>query len=209
MPAPAPSAPLRLWRSTFAEAADGIRIVVGMLALMWIVWVVNALDSYRLDRLGIEPRNLDHLYGVLTAPFLHASFGHLLGNSVPFLILGVIIALGGVRRLLTVIGVSTLISGLGVWFVASAGSFTIGASGVIFGFATYLVSRGIFSRRLMDVAVGLIVGALFGLSLLADLIPRAGVSWQGHLFGAVAGVLAASIESRRAPAGATLRRRAV
>lgn len=163
---------------------------------MWVAWIVNALDGYRLDRLGIEPRNLGHLYGILTAPFLHASFAHILGNSVPFLILGVVVALGGVRRLLTVMAVCVLVSGLGVWLVASTGSFTIGASGVIFGFASYLVSRGIFTRRIADVAVGVIVGALFGLSLLADLIPHAGVSWQGHLFGAVAGVLAAALVSR-------------
>ena len=189
------SSPAR--RSSFSDARDGIRIVLGMLALMWVLWIVNAADGYRLDQLGIEPRNVDHLYGILTAPFLHASFGHILGNSVPFLILGVMIALGGVRRLLIVTGVCILVSGLGVWLVASGGSETIGASGVIFGFATYLVSRGVFTRRIADVAVGVLVGVLFGLTLLADLIPHPGVSWQGHLFGALAGVLAAALLSRR------------
>ena len=198
-----PSGPVRGRRSSLAGAGDGIRLVVGMLGLMWVLWIVNALDGYHLDRLGIEPRNVDHLYGILTAPFLHASFGHILGNSLPFLILGVMIALGGIRRLLIVTAVCILVSGLGVWLVASGGSDTIGASGVIFGFATYLVSRGIFTRRLADAAIGVLVGAVFGLSLLADLIPRTGVSWQGHLFGAIAGVLAAMLLSRRQGARAT------
>ena len=169
-----------------------------MLALMWAAWVVNALDHYRLDQYGIRPRNVDHLYGILTAPFLHASFGHIFGNSIPFLILGLVIAGSGIGRVIAVTVITILISGAGVWLTASSGSKTIGASGVVFGFATYLVARGIFSRRVVELLIGAVVGAVFGLSLLADLIPRSGVSWQGHLFGGIAGVIAAALLTSKA-----------
>jgi membrane associated rhomboid family serine protease len=169
-----------------------------MLAVMWAAWVINAIDGYHLDSDGIRPRNVDHLWGILTAPFLHASFGHIFGNSIPFLILGVVIALAGVWRLLAVTVIVILISGAGVWLVAGAGTTTIGASGVVFGYATYLVARGIFSHNLVELLIGGLVGAVFGLSLIADLIPRSGVSWQDHLFGGIAGVIAAALLTRRA-----------
>lgn len=178
-----------------------MRLVLGMLAVMWVAWVVNAVDGYRLNGDGIWPRNVDHLYGILTAPFLHASFGHILGNSVPFLILGLVIAGSGVRRVIAVTVISILVSGAGVWLTAAASSHTIGASGVVFGFAAYLVARGIFSRRIAELLIGLVVGAVFGLSLLSDLIPRSGVSWQGHLFGAVGGVIAAALLSGQVERG--------
>ncbi len=168
-----------------------------MLAIMWAVWIVDAVDHYRLNQYGIEPRNVDHLYGILTAPFLHASFGHIFGNSIPFLILGLVIAGSGIRRLAAVTAISILISGAGVWLTASSGSDTYGASGVVFGFAAFLVARGIFSRRIADLLIGGVVGAVFGLSLLWDLVPRSGVSWQGHLFGGIAGVVAAALLASR------------
>jgi membrane associated rhomboid family serine protease len=181
-------------------SADGARLVLGMLALMWVAWIVNAIDGYGLDQYGIRPRNVDHLYGILTAPFLHASFGHIFGNTVPFLILGLVIAGSGVRRVLAVTLISIVVSGAGVWLISPAHDGpTIGASGVVFGFATYLVARGILSRRLGELLIGGFVGAIFGLSLLWDLVPRSGVSWQDHLFGGIAGVLAAVLLSEKRP----------
>jgi membrane associated rhomboid family serine protease len=191
------SASNRLARQ-WSEAADGVRVVVGMLAIMWVAWVVNALDHYRLDQYGILPRNVGHLYGIVTSPFLHASFSHILGNSIPFLILGLVVAGSGVARLIAVTVISIVIGGAGVWLTAGAGTETIGASGLVFGFAAYLVARGIFSHRIGELLVGGVVGAVFGLSLLSDLIPRSGVSWQGHLFGALAGVIAAALLTTRA-----------
>ncbi len=192
-----PSSTQRL-ASRWDQAGAGIRVVLFMLAVMWAAWVVNAIDGYRLNGDGILPRNVDHLWGILTAPFLHASFSHIFGNSIPFLILGVVIALAGVWRLLAVTVIVILISGAGVWLTAGSHTETIGASGVVFGYATYLVARGIFSRNLAELVIGGLVGAIFGLSLLADLIPRSGVSWQDHLFGGIAGVIAALLLTRRA-----------
>jgi len=102
------------------------------------------------------------------------------------------------------------VSGVGTWLTAPANSVTIGASGVVFGYATYLVSRGAFTRRLVDLGVGLVVIVLWGGALLGGLLPQEGISWQGHLFGAIGGVLAARLigssnragSAKTSPAGA-------
>jgi membrane associated rhomboid family serine protease len=171
---------------------DGLRVLAALLAIMWGVELVNALDSYRLDRDGIVPRSFSHLDGIVFAPFLHASFAHILGNTVPFAILGFAIALYGARQLLLVTLITGVISGLGVWLIAPSNSVTVGASGVIFGYATYLISRGFFERRVVEILLGVVVAVLFGAVLIADLIPHAGVSWQAHLFGGMGGVIAAA-----------------
>ncbi len=182
----------------YASRLGGLRVLVGLLAIMWLVEVVNLLDDYRLDSDGIVPRNFSHLDGIVFAPFLHASVTHLLGNTVPFAILGFAIALAGARRLLQVTVIVALVSGLGVWLVAASGTDTVGASGVVFGYATYLISRGLFDRHIGEVALGAVVAVLFGGALIVDLLPHPGVSWQAHLFGGIGGVLAASLLARPA-----------
>jgi membrane associated rhomboid family serine protease len=191
-------------RERYVAQVDGLRALGALVAIMWVVELINALDSYRLDRDGIVPRNVSHLDGIVFAPFLHASFSHLLGNTIPFLILGTAIALAGAGRLLLITLIVGIVSGVGVWLTASAGSVTVGASGVVFGYATYLISRGIFNRHIGETGLGVVVLLLFGAALLSDLIPRSGVSWQAHLFGGVGGVLAAGMlarPSRRAEQG--------
>jgi membrane associated rhomboid family serine protease len=184
-------------REHYAEQLDGLRTLGALVAIMWAVELVNALDSYRLDHNGIVPRNLSHLDGIAFAPFLHASFSHLLGNTVPFVALGLVIALAGARRLLLVSLIVALVGGLGTWLTAPSGSVTVGASGVVFGYATYLISRGLFDRRVGEVAIGVVVFILFGGALISDLVPRSGVSWEAHFFGGIGGVLAAAVIARR------------
>ena len=183
-------------RERYATQADGLRTLGALVAILWAVEIVNALDSYRLDSDGIVPRSFSHLYGIVFAPFLHASFGHLLSNIVPFVILGAAIALAGAGRLLLVSLIVALVSGAGTWLTAPAGSVTVGASGVVFGYATYLISRGLFNRKLVEVGLGLVVLVLFGGALIYDLIPHSGISWQAHLFGGIGGVIAAAGLSR-------------
>jgi membrane associated rhomboid family serine protease len=190
-------------RERYSARVQGVRALGVLVAIMWAVELVNALDKYRLDRDGIVPRNVSHLDGILFAPFLHASFQHLLGNTVPFIILGLAIALSGVRRLLLVTLVVALVSGLGVWLTAPGETQTVGASGVVFGYATYLVSRGLFDRRVGEVVFGVFVLLLFGGALVSDLIPHTGISWEAHLFGGIGGVLAASELPRPARGDAT------
>jgi membrane associated rhomboid family serine protease len=175
----------------------GLVAVVVLLGVMWVAEAVDVLLGGRLDRLGVEPRQVDGLTGVVLAPFLHGGFGHLIANTVPFLVLGALVALSGLARLLLVTAIVTVVSGLGTWLVAPGNTLHIGASGVVFGFAAYLVARGVFDRRLHYIATGVIVALLYGTTLLLGLVPRPGVSWQGHLFGAVGGLLAARLLAQR------------
>ena len=133
----------------------------------------------------------------MTAPFLHVGFGHLLSNTIPFVVMGLVIATEGARRLLSVFAIVALVSGLGTWLVAPEGTIHVGASGVVFGFSTYLIARGWFNRRPGQIAIGLVVVVLWGGVLVAGLQPREGISWQGHLFGAIGGVVAANVLARR------------
>jgi membrane associated rhomboid family serine protease len=174
----------------------GFELVAVMVALMWIVEVVDTIDHHRLDRHAIEPHDPDGLIGVVTAPFLHASFGHLIGNTVPFVVLGALIAFAGAARVLVVTALVALISGLGTWLVAPAGTLHLGASGVVFGYATYLIARGVFDGSVLHIAVAVGVAAIFGGALLGGLQPQQGISWQGHLFGALGGLVAARVLAR-------------
>ncbi len=176
---------------------DGFLVVFAMAVIMWVSEVVDTVANHRLDGYGIEPRDVDGLTGIIAAPFLHAGFGHLAANTVPFLAMGFVIAFRGAMRVAAVTAIVALVSGVGTWLVAPANTVHIGASGVVFGYATYLLSRGFFDRDLPALAVGLVVGALWGTALLGGLLPQQGISWQGHLFGAIGGVLAARVLARR------------
>jgi membrane associated rhomboid family serine protease len=175
---------------------EGLAFIGGMVALMWVVQLVNAVDDYKLDpKFGLLPRHVSGLDGVVFSPFLHASWGHLIGNTVPFAVLGGIVALSGLTRLLYVTAIVAVVGGLGTWLVAPAVT-TVGASGVVFGFAGYLVARGVFTRNLLHLAGGVAVAAVFGTALLSGLLPNNhGISWQGHLFGGIGGIVAARLLS--------------
>jgi membrane associated rhomboid family serine protease len=164
---------------------------------MWALEAVDAIVGHRLDQYGIEPRDGDGLVGVAAAPFLHDGFGHLAANTVPFAAMGFVIALRGALRLAAVTAVVMLVGGLGTWLVAPAGTIHIGASGVVFGFATYLLSRGVFNRDTLEIAIGVVVALVWGSVLLGGLVPQDGISWQGHLFGAIGGVVAARVLARK------------
>ncbi len=167
---------------------------------MWAVEAVNALDSNRISTSdGIYARNLDHIWAIFTAPFLHFSWQHLIANTIPFVFMGVIIALQGARRLLLVTLIIIVIGGLGTWLIAPSGTDTAGASGVVFGYATYLFARGFFNRSLLELLTGLVVGVVWGGALLSSIVPHYGVSWQGHVCGAIGGVVAAYLLRRQRP----------
>ncbi|HWH45241.1 MAG TPA: rhomboid family intramembrane serine protease [Thermoleophilaceae bacterium] len=169
----------------------GITLLLAIVAVMWGAEIVDTIANHRLDQYGIEPRDSDGLSGIIAAPFLHAGFGHLVGNTIPLLALGFLIALGGAVRVVAVTVIVALVSGVGTWIIGPDNTNHIGASGVVFGYATYLLSRGLFNRNLIEIGLGVAIGALFGGALLAGLEPQEGISWQGHLFGAVGGIVAA------------------
>jgi membrane associated rhomboid family serine protease len=184
------------------DRLTGLILVLGMVALMWVVEVIDQISGGDLEQYGIKPHEGDGLPGIVTAPFLHAGWGHLIGNTVPFLVLGAAIALSGLARVAAATGIVALVGGLGVWIFAPSGTDHIGASGLVFGFASYLIARGLFTRNLLHLALGVFVIALYGTTLLFGLAPRDGISWQGHLFGAVGGVVAAwLLDARRRDRG--------
>jgi membrane associated rhomboid family serine protease len=167
-------------------------LLVSIVGVMWLIEIINSLDSYGLDTDGgIHPRNFGRIWEVFTAPFLHASWGHLIANTIPFVFMGLIIALHGAKRLALVTAIVIVLGGLGTWLISPSGSVTVGASGVVFGYAGYLLTRGLFDRSALEIVTGGLVGAIWGGALLASLVPHTGVSWQGHLCGAIAGVVAA------------------
>jgi membrane associated rhomboid family serine protease len=162
-----------------------------------VLEIVDQVTSANLDQYGIKPHEADGLVGIVTAPFLHSGFGHLIGNTIPFLVLGATIALSGLARVAFTTVIIAVVGGLGVWLIAPTGTDHIGASGIVFGYASYLIARGVFSRNLLHLGVGVLVIGVYGTTLLFGLAPRDGISWQGHLFGAIGGVLAARVLDAR------------
>lgn len=193
---PAILAPGRVKPSALVIAIGG--------ALLVAVQIVNWAMGYRLNGdAGIMPRTASGLWGVAAAPLLHTGWGHLAANLVPFLIFGFLILIAGLRQFLAVTILVWLIAGFGVWLTAPSGHLTVGASTLVFGWLAFLVLRGVFSRRLAQVVMGLVLLALWGGIFWGVLPGREGISWQGHLFGAIAGALAAFLVARAdAPAKA-------
>lgn len=170
---------------------------VGFVALLWALELVDVFLDHRLDRLGVQPRSEEGLLGVLLAPLLHAGWAHLEANTVPVLVLGFLVLVTGVGRGLAATAVIWLVGGLGVWAVAPPGAVHLGASGLIFGWLVYLMLRGLFTRRAGEIILGLTLFFLYGGLLLGVLPGQPGVSWQGHLFGAIGGAIAAWLLAER------------
>lgn len=171
-----------------ARALTSAVLILTVTAAMWVLEAFDYTTNGWLDRFGIQPRDVNDLPDIFTAPFMHAGFGHLTANTVPFLILGFAAAARGIARFLAASLIIIVVGGLGVWFLSSAN--TLGSSILIFGFFGYLVGRGIFERRLPDIAIAVAVVAVYGTMLLGVLPSDPTISWQGHLFGLLGGLLA-------------------
>ncbi|MDG4802909.1 rhomboid family intramembrane serine protease [Micromonospora sp. WMMD980] len=182
------------------------RAFVAMCAVVPVLFLIEALDvGLRLNldvTAGIIPRRIQGLDGVFFSPFLHAGWNHLYSNSIPLILLGTFVLAAGVRRFLRSTAVIILVSGLGVWFTGSPSSVVVGASGVIFGYLGILITRGVVERSWWNFAVVLLVGLLYGWQLLGILPTDERISWQGHLFGLLGGVVAAILFRRRSDSGA-------
>jgi membrane associated rhomboid family serine protease len=177
-----------------------LHAVVMMAALLAGLWVIEALDQLSgnaLDAYGIHAGDVDGLPEIFTAPLLHAGWEHLASNSVPFFAFGLLVLLGGVARWVVSSLVSIVSSGVAAWALTPPGTIVLGASGLIFGWLTYLLVRGLWSRRPGQVALAVVILLVYG-SLLWGVLPgNPGISWQAHLGGALGGVLAAWLLHRR------------
>jgi membrane associated rhomboid family serine protease len=194
------SAPAKKPSGQLAQRVRPALITVGALAaLMIIIQSINWFTNYRFDASGIEPRTWSGLLGVLFAPLLHGSWAHLWSNLVPLVIMGTLITLSSMRQFIAVTVLVWLVSGLGVWLIAPAGTVTVGASGIVFGWLAFLIARGIWTRSWQHILLGLVLLAVYGSIFwsgiitvaAADITGVVALSWQGHLFGAIGGVLAA------------------
>jgi membrane associated rhomboid family serine protease len=170
----------------------------GFVGVLWLSEIVDTILGNRLDSEGIRPGSTDGLSGILFAPLLHGGFGHLIGNTVPLLVLGFLVLLSGVRQWAVVTAAVWLIGGFGTWLFGGEGTVHIGASGLVFGWLAYLVVRGFFTRQPWQILVGVAVFLVYGGALWGVLPGQPGISWQGHLFGAVGGVVVAWLMSARA-----------
>ena len=179
------------------DAADRVVGILQALVLLWTmvgvmaaVDVCNVLDGYRLDNAGIEARSPAWLWSIFTSPFVHDGVAHFVANAIPLVVLGSLVAMLGVRRFALVTAVVVVVGGLGVWLTASGGKPTVGASGVVLGYASFLIVRGVFFSSIAEAAAAALVCAIWGGALLQSVVPRSGVSWQAHVWGAVGGLLA-------------------
>jgi membrane associated rhomboid family serine protease len=173
-------------------------IMCAVIPGLFLIEFVNKETGDSLNDQGaIVPHSLHGLDGIVLAPFLHQSFPHLYGNSIPLLLTGTFVLAGGVKRFLLVTGFIALISGLGVWLFGTGP--TVGASGVIFGYLGYLFMRGLVERNWWNIAVALLVGLLYGSQLRGALPGDPNISWQAHMFGLIGGLVAAILFRIRRP----------
>lgn len=163
---------------------------IAFMMLLWFIELVKILFEVNMTRLGILPREWHGLFGVLSAPLIHGDFKHLLSNSFPLVVLSTLLFYFYPKKTIETIISIWLIGGFWVWIFAGSG-YHIGASGIIYGMAAYLVVTGFLRKERSSIAVALIVVFLYG-SMIWGVFPiRQGVSWESHLLGAVAGVLIA------------------
>jgi membrane associated rhomboid family serine protease len=175
--------------------------IVSFVALLYIIEAWDALNHQELNGDGIRPLETDGLWGIVWAPLLHANWEHLIANTGPALVLGFLMTLIGMARFIYATVIVWILGGFGTWLIGNIGAppgvetTHIGASGLIFGWLTFLIVFGFFTRKAWEIIVGIVVLIVYGGVLLGALPGTFGVSWQGHLCGAIAGVLAAYLLS--------------
>lgn len=194
MTAPAPRRSIaRVLPPQPARAAVTMLVSV---ALLYVVEIADVVSRQTLQRNGIVPRDTGDLDGIVWSPLLHDDWAHLAANTLPLLVFGFLAMAGGIRQFVLVTATIWLLGGLGVWLTGDPGSYHIGASGIVFGWLAFLLSRGFFARSGRQIALAVVLFLIWGGVLFGVLPGQPGISWQAHLFGALAGVLAAWLVAR-------------
>lgn len=162
-----------------------------------VCWVLELVDTFVLNqwlnRFGVMPRHQEGLWGILWMPFLHGGMAHLIANTVPFALFGWLILTRGVKQFMGVTLIAGVLGGLGVWMFGGSNTVHIGASLLIYGYLGFLMAVGFFERKFLSIALSLAMGYCFW-RLLAGVMPgQVGISWEGHLFGFLGGIVAAKL----------------
>jgi membrane associated rhomboid family serine protease len=164
--------------------------VLVFLLLLWVLELADAGFNLHLSRLGVYPRELNGLWGILFAPLIHGSWQHLISNSVALAILGVVLLYGYPRSAIPALVFVYLGSGLGVWLFARS-SYHFGASGLTHGMMFFIFVSGILRRDKLSIALSMIVFFLYGGMVWTIFPQQPGISYESHFFGALTGILAA------------------
>lgn len=146
---------------------------------------------------GIVPRTAYGLRAIPVAPFIHADLAHLMANTIPFLILGALVLVRGVREFLFVLVTAALVAGFGTWMFGAGDAHHIGASGVVFGLFGFLVARSFYDHHWSSLLIAAGVAIGYGMAMLSSLVPAEGISWTAHFFGLCGGIVAARMRARR------------
>jgi membrane associated rhomboid family serine protease len=178
-------------------------IIAGMVGVMFLLEVVDLVlpGAMTLDRFGVRPRTLSGLPCIFLAPWLHLGFGHLLANSVMFLILGWLLSLSGWRHFCAITACVVVVSGLGVFLFGSAATIHLGSSGVVFGFLGYLLARGYYERKPLSILLSGVVLFLYYEMVFKLLSVQPHISWSSHFFGFLGGIGSAWFFHGRKPTG--------
>lgn len=191
------------WSALKREARWIVRLLGVPLAVMWLVQLVNLFTMNALLRFGVQPRTVAGLVGILFMPFLHGGFLHLLANTVPWIVAGGLIVAASLTDFVVVTISSWLLGGLGAWLIGASGSNHVGASGIVFGFFGYLLVNGWLKKSALGIAVSVGFASFYGVGIVLGALPtQTGISWEGHAFGLLGGVLATFglARARRRPA---------
>jgi membrane associated rhomboid family serine protease len=171
-----------------ASIHDNLPFLLGMTAMLWLLLLINAAMGYRLNIMGIYPRHLWGLPGIFISPFLHGSSTHLFFNSIPLFALSALILINGKPFFLMVTFLLIILSGVLVWLFGRK-ALHVGASSVIMGYWSFLLLNAYEQRSPTAIILGFICAYYFG-GLLFSLFPQEErVSWEGHIFGFLSGLL--------------------
>ncbi len=169
-----------------------VQTIAGIVILFWIIEIINMVMDYKLGTYGIKPRSLIGLRGIIFSPFIHHGIYHLVANTIPFIILGSFIIIRGIDDFFQLSLLIMVVGGAGVWIFGRS-ALHVGASGLIFGYFGFLVAAGWFEKKLLSILISIVVIFLYGGLIFGVLPSRPFISWEGHLFGLLAGIAGARL----------------
>lgn len=176
---------------TRESLAKTIQFPVYIILSLWVIHIFKLTLNLPLGNFGLLPRDSQGLVGILTSPFIHGSFQHLISNSVPLFVLTLLILVFYRKIAYQSILLIYVLTGIAVWLGARANVIHIGASGVVYGLVSFVFWTGIFRRNAKSIILALVMTLLYSGLFLGILPNQSGISWESHLYGALVGILVA------------------